>query len=658
MDISDSRNVRAYSPTSIASKNSLSSIASFLGYIHYNGDLTNELIYGLSKKVPFAPLINGLVMISQNKELKFKEIIQITAPLHTLLADAYSYVRKEDLFKMIPDFLPYLVCGDMALPNMIYYNTSPNKIIKANTDELSHKIDNFVINKKEFYAIDMTDLGSIERIQFEYNPIPEVLKECNKKIKIFKPKSVMECMKINRPALIEEDGFIELYTGNITKDEDKSNVKKQVAYISPDDGGFIKLIDPQEGERKSKDYIADGVVCVAVDLSGSMGCTYIPGISNVEAAKKCFKMLAQKAFDFATLNWYGLVEFGRESYATKMIEIQKIPEDFKDILNEAHAYGGTPMWSAIRLSIDMLLETKKNKEACKDAPMKIILLTDGDAGDYCDNSITYRLKENGIRIDAICIGSSIPRELYYIAKYTGGYIFNPKTIEDIEDLAESEPLFDMSICKYKPFMEKYYMLSFIMFLLPCDNVDVDILSKSTEIDYSKYVSPEWIMDNYNFDDESVSEASINEEIKKFDECISIKPLINRYSITEWVILIQLSEYNNLWYALRVTFPTDYPYKAPTVRFINPPYHVNVTKFGRIYPDIKSYHQNPFNLMKYIKDVQQLLNTPFDQLRMTDLFDKFAPADSEHERTFNDEYKYQLAKANSYANGKNTPEDFC
>ena len=654
-DVSDSRTAQAYSPTSFSSVNGLSAVASFLGYIHCNGDLTNELLYGLSKRVPFVPLINGLILVSQNKELKFKDIVQITAPLHTLLVDAYRDVRKEDVFNMIPDFLPYLVCADMALPNMIYYNTSPNKIIRANTDELSHKIDDFVVEKKQFYAINLSDLGSIENVQFEYNPTPEVIRKCNEKITVFKPKSIMECNKSSRPAFIDAGGMIELCEGNITKfdheSDDKNNDKKHVACVSPTKGGLIQLINPQEGERKSKDYTPDGLVCVAVDLSGSMSYSDIPGLSNIESAKKCFKMFAQKAFDFNTLNWYGLVEFGRNASATKMIEIQKIPADFKDKLNEAHACGCTPMWSAISLSINMLLDVKRNKKVCKDAPMKIILLTDGDADDWCTDSITSRLKDNEIRIDAMCINGSIPQPLYSIAKFTGGYIFNPRTQEDLEDLAESEPLFDMSICKYAPFREKYLQL-------PCDDVDAEIFSTTTEIDYSNYVSPDRIEDYQSFDDYSVLDASIKEEIKKFGANSSIKPLINRNSITDWVILIQLSEYNNLWYAMRVIFTEDFPYKSPKVRFINPPYHANVTKYGRIYPEIKSYNNNPFNLIEFIKDVQKLLNTPYDRLHMTNLFDDFAPADTEHKRTFNDEANYRQAKERSFENGKSSPEEFC
>ena len=44
-------------------------------------------------------------------------------------------------------------------------------------------------------------------------------------------------------------------------------------------------------------------------------------------------------------------------------------------------------------------------------------------------------------------------------------------------------------------------------------------------------------------------------------------------------------YEGLKYKLDLTFPADYPYTAPTIKFITPCFHPNVDQFGNICLDI-------------------------------------------------------------------------
>jgi ubiquitin-protein ligase len=54
-------------------------------------------------------------------------------------------------------------------------------------------------------------------------------------------------------------------------------------------------------------------------------------------------------------------------------------------------------------------------------------------------------------------------------------------------------------------------------------------------------------------------------------------------IDQWNAIFRLdrSAYAQHWFELFVYFPTDYPYRPPEIRFLNPPYHVNVSPDGEV-----------------------------------------------------------------------------
>eukprot|EP01113_Clastostelium_recurvatum_P038064 TRINITY_DN5636_c0_g1_i2.p1 TRINITY_DN5636_c0_g1~~TRINITY_DN5636_c0_g1_i2.p1 ORF type:complete len:195 (-),score=56.37 TRINITY_DN5636_c0_g1_i2:44-583(-) len=69
-------------------------------------------------------------------------------------------------------------------------------------------------------------------------------------------------------------------------------------------------------------------------------------------------------------------------------------------------------------------------------------------------------------------------------------------------------------------------------------------------------------------------------------------------------------YEGLTYKLSLSFPTGYPYTAPTVKFTTPCYHPNVDQFGNICLDIlKDKWSAVYNVRTLLLSIQSLLGEP-------------------------------------------------
>lgn len=69
-------------------------------------------------------------------------------------------------------------------------------------------------------------------------------------------------------------------------------------------------------------------------------------------------------------------------------------------------------------------------------------------------------------------------------------------------------------------------------------------------------------------------------------------------------------YANLSYKLTLSFPADYPYSAPTVRFTTSIFHPNVDQYGNICLDIlKEKWSAIYNVSTILISIQSLLGEP-------------------------------------------------
>ena len=74
--------------------------------------------------------------------------------------------------------------------------------------------------------------------------------------------------------------------------------------------------------------------------------------------------------------------------------------------------------------------------------------------------------------------------------------------------------------------------------------------------------------------------------------------------------VESTAYENLTYKMSLSFPSDYPYSAPTVRFETPIFHPNVDTHGNICLDIlKEKWSAVYNVSSILLSIQSLLGEP-------------------------------------------------
>jgi len=71
-----------------------------------------------------------------------------------------------------------------------------------------------------------------------------------------------------------------------------------------------------------------------------------------------------------------------------------------------------------------------------------------------------------------------------------------------------------------------------------------------------------------------------------------------------------SAYEGLAYRLSITFPENYPYQAPTIKFLTPCFHPNVDAAGNICLDTLKEHWSSCNsVLSVLLSIQSLLQDP-------------------------------------------------
>ncbi|KAL3152194.1 Ubiquitin-conjugating enzyme E2 C [Trebouxia sp. C0010 RCD-2024] len=113
------------------------------------------------------------------------------------------------------------------------------------------------------------------------------------------------------------------------------------------------------------------------------------------------------------------------------------------------------------------------------------------------------------------------------------------------------------------------------------------------------------------------------------------------SLFSWVGTIQGAAetvYEGMSYKLSLKFPTDYPFKAPTVKFETPCFHPNVDQYGNICLDIlKDKWSAAYSVRTVLLSIQSLLGEPNNDSPLNSYAAKLWDNQEEYKRVLTKKY---------------------
>jgi hypothetical protein len=384
-----------------------------------------------------------------------------------------------------------------------------------------------------------------------------------------------------------------------------------------------------ESVMKKDLRVPDEAVVVCVDTSGSMGLEMGRGwidarekskaskkiaeqdqLSRLTEVKDVFRNLVSRISAYNLPVHLGLVTFSAQSSVKQ--SLTPVVLNFQCQLDYVSATGYTAIWNAIVTATQMLISVKANYPGTK---CRIILLTDGD-----DNRSTYnpfdvcsKLYTNDIVLDAIVIGTDSTKDLFKIAKHTGGYAFNPKTrsalfqiplLETFIDiktrpdivkvpitnfhnskpkLADMPNSFDFPQCRPHINQDDYFIAlrDAHRFLTSLSKQTVQATSDASTLSGLSTRSGKTAMSGTTLGTPGLGRHALNEIRAMIDNQHEYMDVyVSESNMGFWKVVMQgppESPYEDGTFLLYIEIGEQFPRKAPTARFITPMLHPNITK---------------------------------------------------------------------------------
>eukprot|EP00049_Salpingoeca_infusionum_P022480 m.6989 g.6989 ORF g.6989 m.6989 type:complete len:1042 (-) comp5209_c0_seq1:191-3316(-) len=385
----------------------------------------------------------------------------------------------------------------------------------------------------------------------------------------------------------------------------------------------------------------------------------------------------------------GLLLFA--SSATQVMHLSRYLQEFETELEEAKPNGCTALFDTIILACQRLTEFQlENPEA----RLRIVCLTDGE--DTASQSRAQAaLKEAlacNVTVDSILIGGTSNADLKSISTATGGYCFNPQSMEQATDTFEFETMLELA---------KRGVVQGIP-EAATDPALFSSLANTSQFPYT--VSPEFV----DARAQGRRTATVEDVMKRLKERAERQASATRQSSTSsctkspattqpasgsgasgavlrrlmkelseftsnpldtigvypsddlqfWSLVIQApddSAYKGGCFRVSVSFPGTYPFQPPSVRFITKTFHPNINTSGQLCLDVLRSSWSPaLSIRKVALIIQSLFSSPnFDdplRTNVTELyyadradFEKQVAAHvKEHASKSFDEWKAELS----------------
>ncbi|KAF2462058.1 hypothetical protein BDY21DRAFT_330369 [Lineolata rhizophorae] len=369
----------------------------------------------------------------------------------------------------------------------------------------------------------------------------------------------------------------------------------------------------------------DEAIVICVDVSGSMNDIMDPSWSaslrnghrepsRLALVKDVFTNLVTRISAHKLATNVGLVTFSDRSNVNIIQPLTGVHRNFERKLDGITAGSFTAIWDALDKAKDMLVACKTSY---KNAKCRVILLTDGENNDSAKfpSTVCADLYKNDIILDAIVIGTKCTMDLFKVANQTGGYAFNPSSrsllyqipmLETVIDIRTRPDIVKKPLEPWAELLPKGPDMSSLFDFPPCrdhpnQNDDFIALRDADRfIDSTSGRSPSSWSDVSSVTSESYGVRTltgstvgslttgriIHNEVKAMIENQHeyIDVYVSESNIGFWKVVMQGppgSPYEKGTFLLSFGFGDHFPQRPPTVRFVTPILHPNVTKHGRI-----------------------------------------------------------------------------
>ena len=160
-------------------------------------------------------------------------------------------------------------------------------------------------------------------------------------------------------------------------------------------------------------------------------------LSRLDVLKQMFDAFVNRLLAYNFQTHMGLITFHSTTKVSQ--SITHAVENFRHKLNDMTASGDTSLWDALALANDQL-----NQYALKfpSAKKRIICLSDGmdTNSKRRAHEISYSLLQSKIVVDSLCLGDVDNEDLRTVAYLSGGYKFQPESLEQAMAICEMEPV--------------------------------------------------------------------------------------------------------------------------------------------------------------------------------------------------------------------------
>ncbi|OHT12554.1 hypothetical protein TRFO_03552 [Tritrichomonas foetus] len=618
---------------------SLSNIACLLKYFELNGEKTTKFIYSLSTLTNFAPLILHIFNFINEKtsNTEFKQLISL---LQTVFRGMHPESTPENIFQFIPQCCHFL-CST--------YTSNESIIIEFNNSFL--------------YLPDFNGKRSIFRVW--ETPSHSTLFSGNTDFHVFSTNSIIMAtppqFAKNGLLFVKRNGLNNIFLNPITHE----------TISQPFTNTFCRVKNAKVLKIPILPKFVNQLFIILVDKSAHVN-EKNHFLSFIELERALLRFYTNHSFRYKASTLQGMMTYGVRSLVTA--PFFTVNEEFGTQVDRSSAGGKSDIFSAISDAIDYI-NTFNGDEAgiiYADATLRILLITTGynETGNILYEEIKEKLHQNEVVLDSFIMNKNAPdvKIINKLSHYTGGCSLLIENKEFGEKAIDQEAFLNITLRPTPMFGNddnSEFDKSFPNKMIIDGNKKASLVSVDESFEKSSNQTPENESEaenenplegikislpnaNMNTNRRILQEFRYTESIKN----CNIRVYLDSQNISQWRIFMKApvkANLNEKWFYLSIHFPTDYPRKPPLFKFISVPYHVNISREGRICLNYLDKEYNPSLCIFYlILCIRELLVSPnYDD-----------PIDGEHGNLYkNDKVKFMEMVKLSANNGKDTFEEW-